>query len=71
MLKEQLHIWIDIDIVLLVYPQKNQIAIDYDYPDTAFLENTMYHLHKHLSSVGYVNDMTTPQVFCCFFFKKA
>lgn len=29
MLKEQLHIWIDIDIVLLVYPQKNQRAIGY------------------------------------------
>ena len=42
MLKEHLHTWIDIDVVLLVYPQKNQIAIDHysDYPDTAFLENT-------------------------------
>lgn len=43
MLKDQLHTGTDIDIVLLVYSQKNQIAIDYysDYPDTAFLENTM------------------------------
>lgn len=42
MLKEQLHTWINIDIVLRLYCQKNQIAIDYnrDYTDTAFSENT-------------------------------
>jgi len=43
MLKELLLIWIVIDIALLVYPQKNQLAIDHysDYTDTAFLENIM------------------------------